>query len=420
MPRRFLTTIFAIAAIVVVQASSPTATNYSWDQCQGSASPYPIPQGTMSYPDTLKPVMINHVGRHGARFPATARPCNTLLGALKTAKAAGTITPQGKKLLELTQSLMTIVNGRWGALDSLGMVEQRGIASRMIAAYPQLFKQSTVNAISSYAPRCIMSMDEFTHQLARMDNSVELNMASGRRFSSLMRFFDGNAEYTDFRKSEQLATVYHDFIKANCPTAQLRRVLGEGFDFENYSVPETDIATAEFAVLTSFQAMGLDIDYKPFLTSTEMNSLWAIDNMKHYLQHSASTLSSVPAAIAAPLLEDLIATTDGFVAGQQNVAKVNLRFGHAETLMPLLALMHLDGCYYLTNYFDTVGLHWRDFDIVPMAANLQLILFQSSSGQYYVRADLNEVPVPLLPDKADLYTPWPQARAYLQRCLPLF
>ena len=127
----------------------------------------------------------------------------------------------------------------------------------------------------------------------------------------------------------------------------------------------------------------------------------------------------MPAAIASPLLEDLIATTDAFIAGDLSVGKVNLRFGHAETLMPLLALMHLPGCYYLTNYFDTVGLHWRDFDVVPMAANLQMILFRTRGGDYYVRVDLNEVPVPLIPNSTSLYTPWPEARNYLQRCLPL-
>ena len=99
---------------------------------------------------------------------------------------------------------------------------------------------------------------------------------------------------------------------------------------------------------------------------------------------------------------------------------VNLRFGHAETLMPLLALMHLPGCYYLTNYFDTVGKHWLDFNIVPMAANLQMILFRSDSGKYYLRTDLNEIPVTLIPGDDTLYLPWTRARAYLERCLPLY
>jgi hypothetical protein len=65
------------------------------------------------------------------------------------------------------------------------------------------------------------------------------------------------------------------------------------------------------------------------------------------------------------LLQDLITTTEEFVDGKSDVA-VRLRFGHGETLLPLLSLLHLQGCFYLTNYFDTVALHWQDFNIIPM------------------------------------------------------
>ena len=419
--RRFCLVILTVLSALNLPAADPTETSYSWTECQGSAMPYPAPEHIAAWPDSLTPVMINHVGRHGARFPASPRHCNILTGALRKAESEGSITPAGRSLLKLVQRVTAEVDGNWGALDPLGMAEQRGIAARMITTYPELFKNSTVNAISSYSPRCIMSMDEFTHQLARMDNSVELNMASGRRFSPLVRFFDGNAEYTEFRTSEALKTTLHDFRAQHCPLTQLKRVLGDKFNLDDYSVPATDIAMAEYSVLAGLSAMGIDdVDVKAYLTPSEQNALWSIANLQHYLQHSASTLSSVPAAIAAPLLDDIIAKTDGFIAGDPSVARVNLRFGHAETLMPLLSLMHVPGCYYLTNYFDTVGLHWRDFDIVPMAANLQIILFQGPSNRYYVRVKQKKKPVSLIPGSDALYVDWSVARNYLQRCMPLY
>ena len=73
----------------------------------------------------------------------------------------------------------------------------------------------------------------------------------------------------------------------------------------------------------------------------------------------------------------------------------------------------------MTNYFDTVAMHWRDFDIVPMAANLQIILYKSKRGNFYVRFDLNEHPIPLMPNSDEIYLPWATARQYLNRCLPL-
>ena len=82
--------IFRIALIgltFVLSFSAEGATDYPWAYCCGSARPYPVPAHTASYPDSLTPVMINHVGRHGARFPASPKQCNILLSALKSAQS---------------------------------------------------------------------------------------------------------------------------------------------------------------------------------------------------------------------------------------------------------------------------------------------------------------------------------------------
>ena len=73
-------------------ASDPTATDYSFDQCSGSLMPYPADIRPAEYPDSLVPVFINHVGRHGARFPASAANTNALTRVLEKADSLGTIT----------------------------------------------------------------------------------------------------------------------------------------------------------------------------------------------------------------------------------------------------------------------------------------------------------------------------------------
>ena len=142
--------------------------------------------------------------------------------------------------------------------------------------------------------------------------------------------------------------------------------------------------------------------------------------MRQYLQRTATTLSSIPADIMSDLVLNLIQTTDNFIDGSNPYA-VNLRFGHAETIMPLASLLRFPGCYYLTNYFDTVAMHWRDFYVVPMASNIQFILFKAKkSGRYYVRVDFNEVPVTLIPNNESIYLPWGVARDYMMNCVPLY
>ena len=410
-----LVAVIAAGAPVALQAADPMATSYSVDDCLGSALPYPAPDDPATYPDSLTPVFINHVGRHGARYLSSPKTSVDLLRVLQSADSAGVLTPLGRSLMQTVNGVIEISHNRWGALDSLGMAEQRGIASRMFRAYPRLFADGTVSAISSYSPRCVMSMYEFTHQLDRLNNSVELTTSSGRRNSPLMRPFDVVTEYVDWYKSREWKAPYDMYFETTAPTAPARRLITDPNYLSNSMARE--MVWNEYKVLSGMPAMGLTVDLSKYFTVEELNALWSCQNLQHYLVRTATTLSSEPALVASELLLNLITTTDAAIEGKNT--NVNLRFGHAETLMPLLSLMRLRGCYYMTNYFDTVALHWKDFDIVPMAANLQMVLFKTDKGDYCVRFDLNERPVQLLPNSDEIYTPWKQAREYLVHCLPL-
>lgn len=406
-----------IAPTQTAIAADPTETHYSMEQCQGSAMPYPARTvKDLAYPDSLTPVYINHVGRHGARFLSSSKYTTSLSRILHRADSLRTISPAGKELLRLCDLVVARTGGRWGALDSLGMAEQRAIASRAFAAVPTLFKDRKINAISSYVPRCVMSMDEFTHQLTRLNNRIEIYTASGRQNNQLVRFWETDPEYKDFMDGEEWHKVYDEYVDSHAPLTVAPRLLGSKYQLTDGEA--RDFGIAVYKVIAGCSAMGIGADLSQFVTESEINALWSIENLHHYLTHSASTLSTVPATMAAPLLADLIKTCQDAISGA-NPYSVMLRFGHAETLMPLLSLMHLPGCYYMTNYFDTVGMHWRDFYVVPMASNLQMILFRAESGNYYLRVDLNETPVSLIPGRSIIYIPWNTAQDYLVRCLPI-
>lgn len=416
--RKFFIAIIAATCVLGASAADPMATTYTMSQCEGSLTPYPAEINPAVFPDTLRPVFVNHVGRHGARYPASSANCLKLRKALLRADSLGTITPAGRQLARLNDLVIERSNNQWGALDSLGMAEQRAIATRMFYNFGEIFSNgATVNAISSYSPRAMMSMFSFIHQLDRMDNRINFVTSTGRVNSALMRPFDVDEDYKQFRSENLWRPPYDEYFSQACPTAPIRKVLGDRYPFDSDDEAR-DLAITEYYVIAGCRAMSIDPGASRFFTREEYNALWSCFNLRQYLQRTATTVSSVPADIASQLVQDLIQTTDAFIAGT-NPAVANLRFGHAETLMPLLSLLRLKGCYYMTNYFDTVALHWRDFDVVPMAANFQMILFRSDSGKYYVRVDVNEQPVPLQPGSSEIYTPWGVARNYLTRILPL-
>lgn len=407
-----------VLSIFIARGADPTDTSYSFQQCEGSAMPYPVPAESVTLPDSLTAVFINHVGRHGARFPSSPKNVTTLIRELAKADSAKALTPAGEELLTLAKFVSETSRNRWGALDSLGMAEQRGIASRMFRNYGMLFNDTRVNAISSYSPRCVMSMYEFTHQLDRLNNHIEITTSSGRQNSPLIRPFDLDPDFIEWAKSGDWKAAYEMQFETMMPTAPARKLFKGEYAKEMTNDHARKVSYHAFKLLQGLSAMGLPSKMDRYFTREEANQAWSCTNLSHYLERTASTLSTLPAEIAAPLLTDLLTTAEAAVEGKQQYA-VMLRFGHAETLMPLLSLMHLDGCYYLTNYFDTVALHWKDFYVVPMASNLQMILVKSKSGKMYVRFDLNERPIPLLPGSDIIYIPWKQAREYLLRCIPL-
>ena len=418
--RRYIAAVVAASCALWAAAADPMATAFSMQQCEGSLTPYPTEIAPAEYPDSLTPVFINHVGRHGARYPASAANCLTMKRALEHADSIGSITPLGKKLLKLTEEVIALSNNRWGALDSLGMAEQASIATRMFYNYTEVFStEGVVKAASSYSPRAMMSMYSFTHQLDRLNNRNTFTTSTGRINSPTLRPFDVDKDYLDFRKSKAWEPAYNEYLAAHCPVTALLRVLGEGYSYGDDQATR-QLALTEYYVVAGLSAMGLPSQMSVFFRPEEANALWSCFNLRQYLQRTATTVSTVPADIASALVLDIIETTDAFVEGKDRATVAVLRFGHAETLMPLLSLLRFPGCYYLTNYFDTVAGQWQDFNVVPMAANVQFVVFKARSGRYYVRVELNEKPVKLRKGDDETIYPWGELRRYMMNLVPLY
>ena len=90
-----LAVLMAAATFISAAGASPEVPQYSYIECEGSLMPYSQPDHPVEYPDSLEPVFINHVGRHGARYPASSANCLALRKALTTADSLGTISHLG-------------------------------------------------------------------------------------------------------------------------------------------------------------------------------------------------------------------------------------------------------------------------------------------------------------------------------------
>ncbi len=108
--RKFL----IIQLFILIGAVAAFASNPDY---RGSRMPYPSITHQSTYPDSLTPVMINHVGRHGARYATSPSKIDNVISWLTKAETAGTISSKGEKMLLLAKHVKLLSDGRWGQLS---------------------------------------------------------------------------------------------------------------------------------------------------------------------------------------------------------------------------------------------------------------------------------------------------------------
>lgn len=157
----------------------------------GTAMPYPfIKNLSVLNHDGMVPFYINHLGRHGARFPTSGKALEKVRNVLILAEQENRLTVKGQELLATVLRLSEAFEGRWGELSAVGEQEQKGIAERMLLRYPQIFVDSArIEAIASYIPRCISSMDAFLSGMEKQDSSLVIKKSAGKQYNPLLRFF---------------------------------------------------------------------------------------------------------------------------------------------------------------------------------------------------------------------------------------
>jgi hypothetical protein len=118
---------------------------------------------------------------------------------------------------------------------------------------------------------------------------------------------------------------------------------------------------------------------------------WEEDAKNYFIRGPAGVDNGISQAIACLLLADFIATTDLASKALDTAPIANLRFAHAETIMPFL--VHL-GLYRKDSIDDLLRRKeqrtFRTSVMSPMAANVQWVLYECPDQQYRVRMRHNE------------------------------
>ena len=373
---------------------------------------YAYPTPTAKYtkaPAGYKPFYLSHYGRHGSRFHQPADHYHELYNTLAKADSLGKLTDLGKSLLERAKYLDEYAAPRAGDLTQLGVAQHQGIAKRMVKNFPEVFKNDTyVEAYASTSVRCVVSMAAFLEELHAQKPKVEIHQESGKYLMSFISPLDFgkiiNESNTPAWQKENEKLYSH----VN-PTRMMRAIFNDS-NYIKKNVDGGDLLSKIYEIGNSLQGSPeIEFSFDDLWTADDLYERWRAQNAWWY-----SVLGNNPFAKkqglenARPLLKNVLDEADKVIAADTTKADktaakpakkttATLRFGHDTVIIPFAVLLQLENGSMSTGTetADMENLHkvWRDYEITPMAANVQFIFYKSAKkgSPILVKVMLNEI-----------------------------
>ena len=398
-----------ILALLLTMAISGIAQ----DRYQMGSNYYAYPTPNAKYtkaPAGYKPFYLSHYGRHGSRFHQPADHYHALYNTLAKADSAGKLTELGKSLLERAKHLDEYAAPRAGDLTQLGVAQHQGIAKRMVKNFPELFKNNAyIEAYASTSTRCVVSMAAFLEELRAQKPKLDIHQESGKYLMAFISPLDfgkiiGESNTPAWQKENEK-------LYSHVNPARMMNAIFNDSTYVQKNIDAGDLFSKIYEIGNSLQGSPeIEFNFDDLWTDEDLAARWHAQNAWWY-----SVLGNNPFGKkeglenARPLLKnfldvaDKVIATDTTAPAKKTAAKpakkttATLRFGHDTVIFPFAVLLQLENGTQNTGIetTDMDNLHkvWRDYEISPMAANVQFVFYKSSKkgAPILVKVMLNEV-----------------------------
>jgi hypothetical protein len=365
-------------------------------------------------PDGYRPFYISHYGRHGSRYHINVKYFEGAVEMLDSARAGGLLTEEGVLLSRQMDTLRDEHLGMEGMLTERGAGEHRGIASRMFVNYMEAFsgQRNEIACVSSYIPRCLISMSNFTAEL--------FDCASMENIEGLQVTFRTGPKYLDYLSADLKSNkAYEKERRAMADSMRHALVTTDRFIGAIYKDPEDanledplDFVHDVFIGGAISQCTDARPNIFSHFTTDELVGLWKAENSRMYSKYCNSIeFGDYYTAVAKPLIADFLEKADAALSDTSSRA-ADLRFGHDTGILPFVSALGIKGLDERWNS-SYAAEHWASFEMIPMGSNFQMIFFRNSSGNVIVKMLYNEkeTSIPAL-GKGPYYF-WTELRGYL-------
>lgn len=334
---------------------------------------YPVPENNLfaAAPQGYKLVYLSHYGRHGSRWMTSDKRYEWLWQQFEDERQ---LTRQGRSVRRRLKKICDNARGNGGQLSPVGVRQQHGLLLRMSSRFPQLFApESRVTARSSVVRRCRKSMEAFVEEMKALGLGARIDM----RTDSV------DMQWMSHESPDEMLLKLQTDKSWTLPT---HRLLASLFLHPEAIADTARLFSELYAVASDLQ----DVD----LPGISLYDLFTLDEMRYCYQRACREMRyengvdpgnhGIPAQCAANLWGNIVLCADRVLASGK--PGVTLRFGHDTALYRLLSLL---GASPVVD--DSLNLA----ELVPMAANLQMLFYRNRQDSVVVAFYLNERPITL-------------------------
>ena len=333
------------------------------EQMGGVYYAYPVTETVLAEaPEGYKPFYISHYGRHGSRWLTND---NRYIWVNKHFEDQKNLTKLGLDVRKRLDKIWKNAKGNGGQLTKLGGRQHRGIAKRMYQNFPQLFTaEAHLTAHSSTVSRCKTSMENFVAELKSQNPSILLDPITREEDMAWIAYTSPEQKALENRTLVPLKISPDRFVKAL-------------FKDPSKVKDPTKLLMELHTIASDMQDVELDVSLYDLFTPEEMQAVYVKNNESMTIVHGdVIENEGIPARCAISLWQRIEADAEAAIA--QGGVGADLRFGHDSNLFRLMTLMGLD-------------IQGKPMDnLLPMAANLQIVFYRNTQGEVLVQLLRNE------------------------------
>jgi hypothetical protein len=414
--KRYLSFFVALIATFATTAQNPEAIREMIRKNPNFAEPTVatyanIERGEVARaPKGFKPFHITIVGRHGSRYELRDTTFVYTTEIYNRAEKLGILTPLGKEICQVLNRATAEQTGRAGELAPLGQRQWREIGRRTYNNFKEVFDKGAIEGKSSVWMRCVISMVSFVDGLKEQNSKIPADIEARQEYLKIVRpmanypgmpdeiqdiwdnyckqhdkvwrnEFVSSIKAEDMKSMLSKVTTAPERLVSECGAPNLAHIF---FNTHHLLLFAQNLEVADVDILT--RTYTLDEQYICYLSKSinwlHWTGAWGNPRVEAYCSYFH------------PFIDDLFGNIESAIEGK-NPYVANLRFTHDSYIMPLLTVLgYKDSAL---QYYGEGVAAWEKgatsaalSPLVPMAANLQIVLYRNKKGEVLVRSLLNE------------------------------